>query len=72
MKGVTPELFYGKKGKGGEGQEETLAFGLKDIFTVFSSIDKVDVNMASAEVLTVLLGISSEMAKRVIEVRQEK
>lgn len=72
VRGVTPELFYGKKTRDQEGEQETPAFGLKDIFTVFSSIDKVDVNVASAEVLMVLLGISSDMAKRVIEVREEK
>lgn len=72
VRGVTPELFYGRRAKGEEEGKEIPTFGLKDIFTVFSSIDKVDVNMASAEVLMVLLGISSEMAKRVIEVREEK
>lgn len=72
VRGVTPELFYGKKTRGQEGEQETPPFGLKDVFTVFSSIDKVDVNMASAEVLMVLLGISSDMAKRVIEVREKK
>jgi len=73
VRGVTPELFYGKKMKGeGGGQEEGPIVGFKDIFTVFSSIDRVDVNMASPEVLMVLLGISFDMAKRVIEVREEK
>jgi len=72
VRGITPELFYGKKSKNQEEGQETVTFGLKDIFTVFSSIDKVDINTASLEVLMVLFDISSEMAKRVIEAREEK
>jgi general secretion pathway protein K len=72
VRGITPELFYGKRSKNqGEG-EERVTFGLKDIFTVFSSATQVDLNAASQEVLMALLGIPSEMAKRVIEARGEK
>jgi general secretion pathway protein K len=71
VRGITPALFYGKKAKDqGEG-EETVPFGLKDIFTVFSSGTQVDVNLASQEVLMAVFGISSEIAKRVIEGREE-
>ncbi|RPI99290.1 MAG: hypothetical protein EHM36_16225, partial [Deltaproteobacteria bacterium] len=72
VRGITPELFYGKKSKNQEEGEERVTVGLKDIFTVFSSATQVDINAASQEVLMALLGIPSELAKRVIEARGEK
>ena len=75
VKGVTPDLFYGKKQKseGGEGMgEESPAIGLKDIFTVFSNTPQVDVNLAPVEVLAVIFGIPMDLARRIVEVREEK
>jgi general secretion pathway protein K len=72
VRGITPELFYGKKSKNQEEGQETVTFGLKDIFTVFSSADRVDINAAPQEVLMALLGVTSEMAKKVIGARDEK
>ena len=71
VKGVTPELFYGKKAEG-EGEKETPVVGLKDVFTVYSTSVALDINLAPVEVLMVFFGIPYEMAKRVVEARDEK
>jgi general secretion pathway protein K len=71
VRGITPELFYGKKTKGEDGQE-IPAIGLKDVFTVFSTSVALDVNLAPLEVLTVFFGIPSETAKKIVEAREEK
>lgn len=70
VRGVTPELFFGKRVKGEEG-EEIPVVGLKDLFTVFSTAAKVDINSAPLEVILVLFGIPTDLAKRVVEVREE-
>lgn len=70
VRGVTPEIYYGKKAKSEDGQE-TPAVGLKDIFTVFSTVDQVDINLAAPEVLMVLFGIPYEVAKKIVEAREE-
>lgn len=71
VKGISPELFYGRKPTSEQGKE-TPVIGLRDIFTVFSTSAAIDVNLASAEVLTVLFGIPFEAAKRIVETREEK
>ena len=71
VRGITPELFYGRKGKDQEDQKSPT-IGLRDIFTVFSTAANVDINNAPVEVLMALLGISSEVAKRVAMVRGDK
>ena len=71
VRGITPELFYGKKTKSEDGQE-IPAIGLKDVFTVFSTSVALDVNLAPVEVQTVFFGIPSETAKRIVEAREEK
>jgi len=53
VRGMTPELFYGLEGE----------VGLKDIFTVDSPTDRVNLRTASAEVCVALLGISLEKCR---------
>jgi general secretion pathway protein K len=73
VRGVTPELFYGrKKDAAEEDGEKVPAIGFKDVFTVFSTTSQVDVNAAPAEVLKVVLGIPYSVAKRIVEAREEK
>ena len=71
VRGMTPELFYGRKAKSEDGQE-TPVIGLKDVFTVFSTSVALDINLAPVEVLTVFFGIPYETAKKVVEAREEK
>jgi general secretion pathway protein K len=71
VRGITPELFFGKRVKGEEG-EEIPVVGLKDLLTVFSTATKVDINSAPLEVILVLFGIPADLAKRVVEAREEQ
>ena len=73
VRGVTPELFFGRRAKEGkEGEQQGgAAIGLKNVFTVFSSTPNVDINTAPLEVITALFGVSQEIAKKVVEARQE-
>ena len=71
VRGITPELFYGKKSK--ESEEEGISrIGLRDVFTVFSTVPQLDINAAPVEVLVVFFGIPGSLAKSVVEVREEK
>ena len=71
VRGITPELFYGKKSK--EAEEEGISrIGLRDVFTVFSTVPQLDINASPVEVLVVFFGIPASLAKQVVEVREEK
>jgi len=71
IRGITPDLFYGKKGKGEEKAKEQRT-GLKDIFSIYSPIQQIDINSATAAVLRTALGISPEMARKIVQAREEK
>ena len=73
VKGVTPELFYGRKGaKGGEEGAKASDVGLKDIFSIYAPGEQVDINSASLPVLRAVLGLPSEVAKAILKAREEK
>jgi len=81
VKGVTPELFYGRKGTsageegvakaGGEGVK-AVDVGLKDIFSVYAPGEQVDVNSASLPVLRAALGLPIGVSKAILKAREEK
>ena len=62
VKGVTPELLYGSKGKK----------GIIDFLTVNSRSNMINVNYAPREVLTAIPGISADAADRIIRYRRDK
>jgi len=73
VKGVTPELFYGRKrAKAGEEGAKASDVGLKDIFSVYAPGEQVDINSASLPVLRAVLGLPSEVAKAILKGREEK
>ena len=76
VRGVTPELFYGRKAiKKEEGAAEGPAvdrIGLKDIFSIYSLGEQIDINCATLPVLRVVLGIPKDIARRVVKAREEK
>jgi general secretion pathway protein K len=73
VKGVTPELFYGRKGaKGGEEGAKASDVGLKEIFSVYAIGEQVDINSASLPVLRAVLGLPGEAAKAIVKAREEK
>jgi hypothetical protein len=73
VRGVTPDLFYGRKGTNkGEGDAKSEGIGLRDIFSIYSSGEQVDINSASLPVLRVFLGIPKDVAGALIKAREEK
>ncbi len=84
VRGVTPDLFYGKKvtkkdeggGAGAEGQVGGVGSegqtGLRDVFSIYSSGELVDINSASVPVLRVVLGIPAVLAQSIVKAREEK
>jgi len=73
VRGVTPELFYGRKaiGKGDEGAKADQ-IGLKDIFSIFSPGEQIDINSATLPVLEIVLAIPKEISERILKAREEK
>ena len=61
VKGVTPELFYG--------ESEDVPSGLRDLFTVFGPARKLNVQLASPEVLRVFFGLDQEELDQILSVR---
>ncbi len=72
VRGVTPELFYGKRGKRGEESSKVDRIGLKDIFSIYSYGQQIDINSASLPVLRVMLGLPKEVAQLIVKAREEK
>ena len=73
VRGVTPDLFYGRKVTNkGDGSPKSEGIGLKDIFSIYSSGEQVDINSASLPVLRVVLGIPRDVAVDLIKAREDK
>jgi general secretion pathway protein K len=73
VRGVTPELFRGKKAtktEEGEAQEERI--GLKEIFSIYAPQAKIDVNSATSVALRAILGIPNDVAQKIVKAREEK
>jgi general secretion pathway protein K len=72
IKGVTPDLYHGKKGtqEGEEGAVERV--GLKDLFSIYAPGEQVDINSATALVMNMVLGIPREVSQQIVEAREEK
>ncbi|MGB9627188.1 MAG: general secretion pathway protein GspK [Thermodesulfobacteriota bacterium] len=69
IRGVTQELFYGKKRKE-EGKSEKI--GLKDIFSIYAPGEQININHASPLVMRVALGIPPGVAELIVKGREEK
>jgi len=73
VRGVTPELFYGKRGtKRGEEGGKPSEVGLKDIFSIYAPGEQIDINSASSVVLRFALGIPDKVAQLIVKAREEK
>lgn len=62
VRGITPDLFYGKNG----------GPGLKDIFSIYASGEQIDINSASSPVIRAVLGVPDEISRRIVKAREEK
>jgi general secretion pathway protein K len=60
VRGVTPEILYGTKGKE----------GLIDFLTVNSKMTKININAAPREVLLAIPGITPELADSILAIRE--
>ncbi len=79
VKGITPDIFYGKREdlaeyltEDEEGEDNLAVTGLSEIFTVFSKSVKVNINAASLPVLISIPGINKTRALQIIELRKEE
>ena len=68
VRGVTPELFYGQAESD---ENEVQSAGLRDIFTVDSPMERVNLSTASPEVVHALTGLSLERSKEFVEERRK-
>ena len=68
VKGVSASLFYGYESSGSRDRDSPRV-GLREIFSVDSPIDRVNLRTASAPVIHVLLGISLEKCQAFVEER---
>jgi general secretion pathway protein K len=73
IRGVTPDLYYGKKGIKMEGEvEKPDRIGLKDVFSIYAAGEQIDINSATPVVLRFALGIPAEVARLIVKAREEK
>jgi general secretion pathway protein K len=72
VRGVTPELFYGRKATKNEEEGEGYGAGLKDLFSVYAEGEQIDVNSASSIALRFVLGIPEEVSRSIVSAREEK
>lgn len=71
IRGVTTEMFYGYDDQAAAPQNRAGRVGLREIFTVDSPIDRVNLRTSSAEVIHALLGIPLEKAWEFVEERKK-
>lgn len=69
VRGMTRELFFGPENAGV--RPETAGIALREIFTVDSPIDRVNLRTASAEVIHALTGIPLERCRNFVEERRK-
>ena len=72
IRGVTPDLFYGRKGIKNEEEGSVDRIGLKDIFSIYSFGEQIDINSTTPLVLNAVLGIPKEVAQQIVKAREEK
>ncbi|HVO95956.1 MAG TPA: hypothetical protein VMT22_24085 [Terriglobales bacterium] len=71
IRGMTPDLFYGYADRDDQSTDSTRRVGLREIFTVDSPIDRVNLRTAGAEVIHALSGISLEKCRAFVEERKK-
>jgi general secretion pathway protein K len=71
VRGVTPELFFGSSVEPTAENGENRRPGFREIFTVDSPIDRVNLRTASAEVIHALSGIALEKCRAFVEERRK-
>ncbi len=72
IRGVTPDLFHGKKGPAESGEESTDRVGLKDLFSIYAPGEQIDINSATPLVMNIVLRIPREVTQQIVKAREEK
>ena len=70
VRGITPEIFYGKKGLTDAG-ERVEFYGLQNYLTTFTNVNHINVNSASAPVLAAIPGLDFGTALQIVELRRQ-
>jgi general secretion pathway protein K len=70
VRGVTPEIYYGRKGLSDAG-ERVEFYGLQKYLTTFTGIARINVNSAPAPVLAAIPGLDYEVANQIVLMRQQ-
>jgi len=71
VRGVNPELYFGSGDDAGTSASAGQRVGLRDIFTVDSPVDRVNLRTASAEVIHAVVGIPLEKSRAFVEERKK-
>ena len=71
IRGMTPELFFGYGDEKEAEPTDPPRIAFRDIFTVDSPIDRVNLRTASAEVIHAVMGISLEKSRGFVEERKK-
>jgi len=71
IKGMTRELFFGYSESTGSTSDRARVIALRDIFTIDSPIDRVNLRTASAEVIHALAAIPLERCRAFVEERKK-
>jgi general secretion pathway protein K len=71
IKGMTRELFFGWSESMGTNPDQPRGVALRDVFTIDSPIDRVNLRTASAEVIHALVGIPLERCRAFVEERKK-
>jgi len=71
IRGMTPDLFFGQGEPKESAPGEAPRIALRDIFTVDSPIDRVNLRTASAEVIHAVMGIPLQKCRDFIEERKK-
>lgn len=71
IKGMTRELFYGQSESAEAKPDQPRGIALRDIFTIDSPIDRVNLRTAPAEVIHALAGIPLERCRGFVEERKK-
>ena len=70
VRGITPEIYYGRKGTTETG-EQIEYYALQKYLTTFSTINRINVNSAPFPVLAALPGLDFNAAMQIYTMRQE-
>jgi len=70
VQGITPEIFYGRKGTTQDG-DQVEYYALQKYLTTFTTINRINVNAAPLPVLAAIPGLDFDVAAEILRMRQE-